>query len=917
MCRYFTYTQGNYNSMIETTEPIETLLSQLTLEEKVSLAAGATFWTTVSVERAGIPAIKVTDGPNGARGGSWNGEFPSASFPVGISLAATWNTEQIRRIGAALADETRSKGAVVLLGPTVNIHRSPLNGRNFECYSEDPYLTARMATAYITGLQGEGISACVKHFVCNDSEFERQSISSEVGERALHEIYLPPFEAAVKEAGTWSLMSSYNRINGVFAAENTATLRDILKGEWGFDGLVMSDWFGTKSTVESANAGLDLEMPGPAQFMGEKLLEAVNAGLVSETVIDDKVRRLLRLMERVGALQNPGIPPEQANNRPEHRQLLREVAAESLVLLKNERALLPLEPSKVEKLAIIGPAAKSALIQGGGSAQVTPHYAVTPFQGVMNAAGQSLEIAYEIGCTSYKAVPLIDISTVRARQGSNENGLLVEFFDNSYLAGAPVFTRVYHTPRILWMDDIAPGVHPHQFSARLSGWYTAEVTGDYTFSLVSAGVAKLFVDGKEVIDNWTAQQQGEEFFGAGSTEVTGHVPLVAGQTYALHIDYSSQNTRLLAAVRLGCLLPTPDDMLERAVRLAADSDVAVVFAGLGAEWESEGYDRPTMDLPPEQDELIAQVAAVNPNTVVVLNVGSPIRMPWLDKVAAVLVAWYSGQESGNAVADVLFGQTSPSGKLPQTFPKRLEDNPAYINYPGENGKVFYGENIFVGYRYYEKKKVEPLFPFGHGLSYTSFAYDNLKVGAPSYDVPENIRVMVDVTNTGNRAGQEVVQLYVRDAAARLSRPEKELKGFAKVSLQPGQMQTVEFVLNQRSLSYYDPANCGWVAEAGMFEVLVGSSSADIRQTTQFELTKTVVEQTSSPAPLTIQNSLSELIADERAKTILESYLPGIYDDPQFHAALNFSLEQVANFVPDKITPETLEAINSALAENEN
>lgn len=815
---------------------IEKLLREMTLEEKMSLTSGATFWTTVPVERLGIPAIKVTDGPNGARGGSWNGDVTSACFPVGIALSATWNTDLIGRVGQALAAEARSKGAVVLLGPTVNIHRSPVNGRNFECYSEDPYLSAQIAVAYIGGLQQGGVAVCIKHFVCNDSEFERQTISSEVTDRALHEIYLPPFKAAVQEAGAWSLMSSYNKINGTYASENAYLLRDILKGEWGFDGVVMSDWFGTNS-AEVANGGLDLEMPGPARWMGSSLLKAVQDRLVSEAVIDDKVRRLLRLMLRVGALDNPEIPPERAVDTPEQRALLREVAAESIVLLKNDRNVLPLDHAKIEKLALIGPNAKTAQIQGGGSAQVTPHYMVTPLDGVMNRAGDQFEIGYELGCANYKMMPVADPQFLRPDNDRNEPGLKAEFFNNPNLTGEPAFTRTYRKLDVMWMrDDLPPGVEPYNFSVRLTGVFTPPDTGTYTFSLVSGGISRLFVDGQEIIDNWTQQQPGEAFFGFGSTEVTAGYAMIGGKTYHLRVDYSTKDSRLLYALRIGCLPPIPEDAAERAARLAADADVAVVFAGLGGEWETEGNDRATMDLPAAQNDLIAKVAAANPNTVVVLNTGSPITMPWLDDVAAVLQAWYPGQECGNAIADVLFGDVNPSGKLPQTFPQRLEDNPAFVNYPGENGKVYYGEGIFVGYRYYDKKKIVPLFPFGFGLSYTTFAYSNLTVSSELHDSADAVQVTVDVTNTGTRAGQEVVQLYVRDIAAKLVRPEKELKAFTKIRLQAGETQTVTLALNRDSLSYYDPAQNGWVAEAGTFEVLVGSSVNDIRARATFELT---------------------------------------------------------------------------------
>lgn len=817
-------------------ERIESLLSQMTLEEKASLTAGADFWTTVPIERLGIPPMKVTDGPNGARGGDFSGGVSAACFPVGIALAATWDPDLIGRIGVALAEEAKSKGASVLLGPTVNMHRSPLNGRNFECYSEDPYLTSRMAVAYVKGVQSQKVGTSIKHFVCNDSEFERMSISSEVGERALCEIYLPPFRAAVLEAGTWSVMSAYNKVNGVHCSENTYTLQDILEGEWGFDGLVVSDWFGTRSTVDSANNGLDLEMPGPAVWMGSKLVEAVQDGQVSEDAIDDKVRRLLRIMIRTGAIDAPGPKPEEAIDKPEHRQVIRQAGAEGAVLLKND-GVLPLDEARTKRLAIIGPNAKDAKIMGGGSAHVAAHYVVTPFDGIAARAGEAIEVVYHVGCASFRASPLIPSAQLVPASGAGR-GLTVEYFANLDLAGTPVFSEVSAGSERVWLGDVPADVDKEAFSARLSGTFTPAESGSYTFCLVSAGFSRLYVDGQEVIDNWDGWQPGGEgFFGTGGQELTAEVKMTAGQAYKLRIDYSRQNAMILAGVRLGLIPPVAEDSVQQAAALAAESDAALLFVGLGSEWDSEGSDRPDMELPPEQVALVEAVAAANPNTVVVLNTGSPITMDWLDQVAAVLQAWYPGQECGNAIADVLFGDVNPCGKLPQTFPRRLQDNPAYINYPGEEGRVYYGEGIFIGYRYYDKKDVEPLFPFGYGLSYTTFEYGNLVIGAAEYESPEGIQVSVDVTNTGARAGKEVVQLYVRDVASTLVRPEKELKAFHKVWLEPGETKMVTFELAHDALAYYTTQQKGWLAEAGQFEVLVGSSSRDIRVQGAFTLTQ--------------------------------------------------------------------------------
>jgi beta-glucosidase len=808
---------------------IDALLDAMTLEEQVSLLAGADFWTTVPVERLGIPAIKVTDGPNGARGGgALVGGVRAACFPVGISLASTWNTALLEQVGQALAEEAQSKGARVLLAPTVNSHRSTQNGRNFECYSEDPYLSAQLAVAYIRGLQSKGVGATVKHYVGNESEFERMTMSSEIDERTLREIYVPPFEAAVKDAHVWAVMSAYNKVNGTYAGDHPMLLRGVLKDEWGFDGVVMSDWFAGHS-VTSVEAGLDLEMPGPTRERGKKLVEAVRSGKVSADAVRESARRILRLIARVGAFDDPTIAEEQAIDRPEHRALIRQAGAEGIVLLKND-GVLPLDPTALKKIAIIGPNAKTAQIMGGGSAQVNAHYRISPFEGISAQVEEGVEIDYELGCTNHKLLPLL------------RETLTAEYFNSLDLSGDVVMRTQVPEAELMWFGEIAPGVNSDAFSVRLTTRFTPDEDGEHHFGLVSAGLSRLFVNQQLVVDSWESWQPGDNYFGAGNTEAIGAIDLQANQTYDISIEYASQEVHTLGlrAVRVGVMKPVGDEAIERAVELAATSDVALVCVGLNGEWDTEGSDRPHMDLPGRQNEMIERVAAANPKTVVVLQSGAPVTMPWLEKVAGVIEAWYPGQECGNAIADVLFGAVNPSGKLPQTFPQRLEDNPAYINYPGENGRVRYGEGIYVGYRYYEKKQVKPLFPFGFGLSYTTFAYDNLRLSDQSIAPDGELAVTLNVTNTGSRTGQEIVQLYVHDVNSSLSRPEKELKGFAKVTLQPGETRTVTLTLGMRQLAYYDDAKAAWVAEAGEFEVLVGSSSQDIRGRTRLHLTDTVV-----------------------------------------------------------------------------
>ncbi len=899
-------------------EKIDALLEQMTLQEKVSMLAGASAWYTVAIERLAIPSLKVTDGPNGARGGgNFTGGVKAVCFPAEISLASTWNTELVERVGRALGQEAKTKGAQVLLAPTVNIHRSPLNGRNFESFSEDPYLSSRMAVAYITGVQSQGVGTAVKHYVCNDSEFERNSISSEVGERALREIYLPAFQAAVQEAQAWTVMASYNKVNGIFASENAYTLREILRKEWGFTGVVMSDWYGTQSTAPSVNAGLDLEMPGPSIWRGEKVLKAIENGEVDEATIDESVRRLLALITKAGLFAHSENAPEQAINLPEHQLLVREAAAEGIVLLKNERNILPLQPDKLTSLAIIGPNAKTARIMAGGSAQVNAHYAVSPFDGIVAQAGTSINIGYEPGCTNHKMLPLLDVDLLHTRGSKAEHGLDIEYFNSFDLTGSPVLATVIETTDLSWFGQYPDNVNPQQFSVRCSARYTPRETGSYMFGLSSAGLSRLYIDGQEVIDNWTRQKPGQTYFGMGSAEETYGIDLVAGHDYAIRVEYGKSEKVPIAGFRLGCLPPLHADALGRAVALAAASDVALVCVGLSGEWESEGFDRPDMELVGEQVALIEQVAAANKNTIVVLNTGSPITMNWLTNVAAVVQAWYPGQECGNAIADVLFGKVDPSGKLPQTFPLRLEDNPAYINYPGENGRVHYGEGLFVGYRYYEKKKIAPLFPFGFGLSYTTFAYDALRLSALEIAPDDTLEVQIDITNTGQLAGKETVQLYVRDIAARLHRPEKELKAFTKVYLEPGERTTATLTIQRNALAYYDDLARQWVAEAGEFEVLVGASSQDIRATTRFTLTASSRfggHPEKKHTRLGMQSTVGELLANDSARAILDSYMPGVTSMEEVTMVMNWTLEQVAGMVPDMLPDELLQRIIGDLEE---
>ncbi len=805
---------------------ITSLLAALSLEEKVALCAGSGPWHTTPVPRLGIPALKVSDGPNGVRGNGVSGAS-AACFPVGAALAATWNVDLVRQVGDALGQEAQSKGAGIVLGPTVNLHRHPLAGRNFECYSEDPHLSARIAVAFIQGVQARGVGACVKHFVGNDSEFERHSISSEIAEAPLRELYLPPFEAAVREAGVRSVMSAYNRINGIYASSHEELLQGVLKNEWGFRGLVISDWGAATETVANANGGLDLEMPGPPKAMGEHLLAAVRAGEVDESRVDDKVRRLLETLSACGRLDDDGPEEdERAEDRPEHRALARRVAAESIVLVRN-RGALPWDPQRIRRLALIGPNAERAQIQGGGSSIVRAHYEVHPLAALKECLGEDVEIVHEKGCRIDKYLPAIDPASLRPAGGEDRPGLLLEYWNGEIGHGPAVETRIVRRCRAFWMGEFSPKVDSRNFGARYSGSFTAEAEGLYSFGLQSAGSSRLFIDDALLIDNANDQQPGDAFFGNGSAERRAQIHLEEGESYALRVEFQSDPALTSAGLQFGALGPQPDDGIERAVAAAEAADAVLLVLGTDGEWETEGNDRRDMALPGRQDELAERVLAARPDAVVALNVGSPVTLDWIETCGALLQISFGGQELGHALTDILFGEINPSGRVPTTWPARLEDSPAFPHYPGGDGRVEYGEGRLMGYRGYERRGVEPRIPFGHGLSYTEFAYDKLR--APeSARAGEAVEVSIRVANRGSRAGQEVVQVYVREPGADADRPDKELRAFAKIDLDVGQAESIRFVLPARAFEHWDEIAGAWKAEPGPREIVVGASSSDLR-----------------------------------------------------------------------------------------
>ena len=801
---------------------VEAVLKQLTLEEKIDLLGGTDGFFVREVKRLGLPRLKMADGPMGVRNFG-----PATAMAAGVGLAATWNPQLAERVGTEIGRDARAKGVHFLLGPGVNIYRSPTNGRNFEYFGEDPFLAARVAVGYIKGVQSQGVSATVKHFAANNSEFDRHNTDSVVDERTLREIYLPAFEAAVKEARVGAVMSSYNLVNGEHASQNRHLLTEIARGDWGFDGLMMSDWFATYDGVAAVNGGQDLEMPGPAFMNRKTLMPAIEQGKVSVSTIDEHVRRILRTAARFGWLDRDQTEESIPRFNQTGRQAALQAAREGMVLLKNEGGLLPLDRGRLKSVLVVGPNSYPAVPVGGGSARVEPFAAVSFMEGVSNAlAPSSVNVYYHRGIPT-----LAEMAQATAFTDAPENGrpgIRAEFFKTEDMKGEPFVTRtephVNYASVAGWRASFPEGT----LSSRWTGYYTPQAAGDHDVFLQSTGedggFCRLYVDDRLVFDNWKVSR---------ALVSTATLQLDA-RPHKVVVEHHGRSSWLGAKLRLG-IARRGAVVPEEVKRMAAKADAVVVAAGFDHETESEGADR-TFSLPAGQDELIREMAAANRNTVVVVTSGGAVDMGgWVERVPAVVQAWFPGQEGGTALAEILLGDTNPSGRLPVTFERRWEDNPVRASYypaSDDSRRVEYGEGVFVGYRGYEKNNVKPLFPFGHGLSYTTFKYDGLKVtpmpgtvtNAP--DGP-HFEVSFDVKNTGQREGADVAQVYVSDTHARVPRPPKELKGFAKVTLRPGESRRVTIRLDGRAFSYYDTAAKRWQIDPGDFDILVGRSSEQI------------------------------------------------------------------------------------------
>ncbi|BGP37406.1 hypothetical protein JCM10450v2_001316 [Rhodotorula kratochvilovae] len=827
---------------------VEEKLKELSITTKIKLLGGKDFWTFEDSVEEGVPAVRTSDGPNGVRGRNFFNGVPSSCFPCGTGLAASFDKEMMHRVGEALGDECRAKSAHMLLGPTINIQRSPLGGRGFESYSEDPLLSGHIAAAYINGLQGKGVAATIKHFVTNDQEFERFSADSVVSQRALREIYLEPFRLAVKHSNPKSFMTSYNRLNGKHCSENQELLDGILRGEWGWNGLIMSDWTGVYSVDESIKAGLDVEMPGPPVMRGNTVNRAFGAGKLMVEDIDDRVRNIL---EMVNFAIDSGIPfyaGEDKVDTPELRALLRESAANATVLLKNDSNLLPLNASaKGKKIAVIGSNAKVAFPSGGGSASMAASWVVSALDGITDAAKEiGATVDYAVGVSAFRYVPLLDSYLTHPTSGAQ--GARIEFFngkpDDKWFTSAEVpassqadYALDTNTSLCFMIDGVPWDQLDKHVRTRYTATFTPDVSGKWTFGLGSIGYAQLFLDGKPIAENVKSYTPGELFFNMGSEEVRGEVEVEAGKAYELELHGYVDPATLGASpftfsssFRIGGF-PTivPEVARKEAADLASQSDLAIVVVGTNPDWESEGFDRKDMKLPGETDELVKAVLAANPNTIVVNQSGTPVEFPWIKEASTVVHTFFGGNELGNGLADVLFGKVNPSGKLPLSFPVRLEDNPAFNSFGITSetpGKVLYGEGIYVGYRHYDRSRLAPAFPFGHGLSYTTFELSSLSTSPVSAE--GDFAVSFEVKNTGKVDGAEVAQVYIAAPAdgSRITSPPKELKGFEKVALKAGESKKVEVKLSREAFSYWDERYNKWIAPKGSYNVLVATSAAE-------------------------------------------------------------------------------------------
>jgi len=809
---------------------VNDLVHKMTLEQKLEYIGGTGF-AVRAMPSLGLPALQMSDGPYGVRS---NAGLPSTTYAIGIGLAASWNRDLAFQVGKAIGRDARARGVHFMLGPGIDIYRSPRNGRNFEYFGEDPFLTGAITVGYITGMQTEGVSSTVKHFLGNNNEYLRHDSDSVIDERTLREIYLPGFEDAVRKAHVGAIMDSYNLVNGEHMTQNGYFNTDIARKQWGFDGVMMSDWDATYDAVAAANGGLDIEMP-TGKFMNPKnLTSAVESGKVSEATIDEKVFHILDTAARFGWLDRPQLDSSISLVDARNNAVALQTAEEGLVLLKNEGSMLPLSKTATKSILVVGPDAYPGVPVGGGSAGVKPFHTVSALEGLTEYLGTGATVYYDRGVPTLS--DMARGTKFETAEQDGKPGLTLESFTNSDLSGTPAATVVVpfiDSTGIRWQDldpAMARALYSsgarHGSSRRWTGYYNAPTAGSYIVALQGSGERsgnRVYLDGKLIIDDWTLVR-------ADQPHLT--VQLTAGAHKVVVED--SRNSPVGGRIRFG-IVPLDQVVSAKAKELAAKADVVVIAAGFDAESESEGSDR-TFDLPFGQDQLIRTLAAINKKTIVTVTSGGNVDSEsWLANVPVCMENWYGGQDGGTALAKILFGDVNPSGHLPATFERRAEDNPTFNTYYPEEGtnKVVYKEGIFVGYRGYQHNHVEPLYPFGYGLSYTTFRFSHLAVKGEG----TTATVSFDVTNTGKRAGKEVAQVYISDTHASVPRPEEELKGFEKVALAPGQTKHVTVKLDDRAFAYYDTDAKGWHIAPGSFGIRVGDSSANIALKGTVEISK--------------------------------------------------------------------------------
>jgi beta-glucosidase len=801
---------------------VKLAIDGLSLEEKAYALAGIDMWRTRAVPSIGLESLQLSDGPNGVRGELFDERDIATCTPCGSAIGATWDVDIAQKIGAIVGNEALQRGVNVLLGPNLNIQRSPLGGRGFECFGEDPILTGELGSAWIKGVQSCCVAATPKHYVCNDSETDRTSVDCVVDERSLREIYFIPFERAVN-AGAHALMTGYNQVNGQYCATSADLVVDVLKTEWRFEGLVMSDWFASGDTVGFVQGGLDLEMPGPPRQYGSALVESVRSGEVDERLLNDKIERLMRIASRVGPQQQSKARFGGLDAKPSVREQMETSAAASFVLLRNDRSLLPLQLGEINQIAVIGPNAIDPCLQGGGSAHVAIEVSPTPLEALRGRCTPH-QVKFAKGCTPREALPGLHLMNSDAERIAT-NEFTFEVIRST--DGSVASSEIRSTSKFIWFGQLRGLEDGEPGSLRVVGSICPPVTGSYCFSVRGSAPCRIFIGGEEVASFAPlADDPVHALFSIDESRAS--IDLAANETVSVvvELDAPPQRFHLLS---FGCLAPEAGDSIGDAVCLASESDTVVLVVGTSEDTECESADRESTTLPGDQEELVRRVVAANPKCVVVVNAASAVDLTCADGAAAILYTWFGGDGYGNALADVLVGTREPGGRLPMTIAREHSDYAAWRTTPDENCQLHYDESMFVGYRHFDNARLEPAFCFGHGLSYTEFEYEYLEIENDHLSVGEPCLVVARVRNAGRRPGKEVVQVYVSDVISSLPRPPRELKAFTAVWLDVGEVRQFTFTLSERDFSFWDPGRQSWYLEPGDFEISVGRSSRDLRK----------------------------------------------------------------------------------------